>query len=252
MPINGKAPLMNFMIAGVQKAGTTALHHFLRCHPDIFMPARKELHFFNQDKATDWSAPDYAAYHQHFADASGYPLRGEATPAYCFMPKAAARIHAYNPAARLILMLRDPVSRAHSQWRMEVTRGDEDLTFSQAIREGRQREGYNLLHHSYVERGFYLGQIQRLRGLFGQDQCLILLNDDLRDDLQGVLDQCWHFLGCDAGRAPRPANSVIRPMESDPQLAPISAQDAAYLRRIYATDIAATAKAIGRDLAHWL
>ncbi|MFV0299940.1 MAG: sulfotransferase family protein [Paracoccus sp. (in: a-proteobacteria)] len=252
MPTNSNALLVNFMIVGVQKAGTTALHHFLSRHPDIFMPAKKELHFFNQDRETDWSAPDYAPYHQHFADASGYPLRGEATPAYCFMPQAAARIHAYNPAARIILMLRDPVSRAHSQWRMEVTRGKEDLSFSQAIREGRQREGYSRLHHSYVERGFYLGQIQRLHGLFGQDQCLILLNDDLRDDLQGVLDRCWRFLGCDAGLAPCLANSMIRPMESDPELAPISAEDAAYLRRIYAADIAATARAIDRDLAHWL
>ncbi|MGP3699493.1 hypothetical protein [Rhodobacter sp. NSM] len=70
----------------------------------------------------------------------------------------------------LILPLRDPVERAHSHWRMEVARGNESLSFSEAIREGRARVARNGRVFTYVERGFYGAQLERLETCFPREQ----------------------------------------------------------------------------------
>ena len=130
-------PQVNFLIAGAQKGGTTALFDYLAGFPDIAMPGTKELHFFDCE-AQDWDAPDYAAYHERFPNPAGRPC-GEATPIYSYWPNSLERIATYNPAMRLILVLRDPVQRAWSHWRMEYARGPETEPFAWCIREGRQR-----------------------------------------------------------------------------------------------------------------
>ena len=99
-----------FLIAGMQKAGTTALHHFLSKHPEVFMPTRKELHFFD-DEAIDWQAAPYSDYNDYFAAAPDWQTVGEATPIYTFWPTAMQRIACYNPGMRLIVLLRHPVGR---------------------------------------------------------------------------------------------------------------------------------------------
>src|SRR5688572_4249341 len=110
-------PRVTFLIAGVQKGGTTALFDYLGDYPDIVLADAKELHFFD-DEAQDWSAPDYGAYNARFSDPAGRPC-GEATPIYTYWPNSLERIAAYNPAMKLVVMLRDPVERAWSHWRME-------------------------------------------------------------------------------------------------------------------------------------
>ena len=102
---NGKR--VSFLIAGVQKAGTTALFDYLSEVPGLELPAVKEAHFFDDEERIDWAAPDYAPYHALF----GAPDRcwGEATPIYLYWPNALERIRAYNPAMKLILLFRDPV-----------------------------------------------------------------------------------------------------------------------------------------------
>jgi hypothetical protein len=130
-------PRVSFIVIGVQKAGTTALHDYLADDPAIGLSDVKEVHYFD-DETVDWAAPDYGAYHAHFAD-DGREIRGEATPIYVYWPNALDRIRAYNPAMRLILMLRDPVERAWSHWRMETARGVEQHSFAWCVRRGRQR-----------------------------------------------------------------------------------------------------------------
>src|ERR1700759_5079035 len=92
-----------FIIAGVQKGGTTALFDYLAETPDLSLSRVKEVHFFD-DEAQDWARPDYGAYHANFAPFDGRP-RGEATPIYLYWPKSLERIAAYNPSARLVVML---------------------------------------------------------------------------------------------------------------------------------------------------
>src|SRR5690242_9983812 len=166
-------PRGNFLIAGVQKGGTTALFDYLGDYPDIALSDEKELPFFDDDDR-DWRTPDYAAFHAHFPDPAGRPC-GEATPIYSYWPGSLERVAAYNPHMKLILVLRDPVQRAWSHWRMEYARGAETMAFGWCIREGRQRlfQAEPWGHHrefSYVERGFYAEQIERAFELFPRSQ----------------------------------------------------------------------------------
>lgn len=108
---------VSFLIAGVQKGGTTALFRYLEALGPVAMAPVKETHFFDDEKSVDWAAPDYAAYHAQFPAFDGRP-RGEATPIYIYWPHSLARIARYNPAMKLILLFRDPVERAWSQWNL--------------------------------------------------------------------------------------------------------------------------------------
>lgn len=228
---------VSFIIAGVQKGGTTALFDYLSDEPALALSSEKELHFFD-DEGQDWSTPDYAGYHGRFPDFDGRP-RGEATPIYLYWPNSLERIQAYNPAARLIVMLRDPVERAWSHWKMEFARGAEARPFAWCIREGRQRlfdaEPWGAHREfSYVERGFYGAQIARLFRLFPRDQTLVLRADTLRRDPGSAMAQVRAFLDLPPGAPPAPREvHVGRDMDYGSTL---TAADVAHLRRAYARD----------------
>lgn len=195
-----QASRVGFLVAGVQKGGTTALFDHLVEHPALSLPACKEAHFFDDEVGVDWSAPDYAPYHALFEGAAPGTLWGEATPIYIYWPNALERIRAYNPAMKLIVVLRDPVERAWSHWRMERARGTESLSFADCIRAGRARvadaadgSGAHRVH-SYVERGFYGAQIERLFANFPRQQVLLMRSDDLRGDPARILRNACDFL----------------------------------------------------------
>ncbi|WP_374469829.1 sulfotransferase domain-containing protein [Phenylobacterium sp.] len=236
----GGEPQVDFIIAGVQKGGTTALFDYLRDEPGVALPRVKEVHFFD-DEGQDWSRPDYAAYHANWeAPPDGRP-RGEATPIYVYWPNSLERIRAYNPAMKLILLLRDPVQRAWSHWRMEYARGAETEPFAWCIREGRRRllDAEPWGHHrefSYVERGFYGEQVERLFELFPRDQALILKAEDLRGDPGPALAQVRAFVGAPPGPAPAAREvHVGREMDYPSRL---TRDDVALLRRLYERDMA--------------
>lgn len=226
-----------FIVAGVQKGGTTALFDYLGEEPGLALSRVKEVHFFD-DEAVDWAAPDYGAYHAQFAPFDGRP-RGEATPIYLYWPGSLQRIRVYNPAMKLIVMLRDPVARAWSHWKMEYARGVETQPFAWCIRQGRQRlfdaEPWGVHREvSYVERGFYGEQAARLFSLFPREQVLILRSDELRGDPAAGLGAVRRFLGLADGPAPTPREvHVSAKIDYGGEL---TAQDVAHLRMVYARD----------------
>lgn len=231
------APLVSFVIAGVQKGGTTALFDYLGDYPDLALPAVKELHFFDDDRR-EWGRPDYADYHARFPPAAGRPC-GEATPIYAYWPNSLERIAAYNPAMKLIVVLRDPVQRAWSHWRMEYARGAETRPFSWCIRQGRQRlfDAEPWGHHreySYVERGFYGEQMARLYGLFPRSQVLVLTSDALRSRHAATLGEVRAFLGL--ASAPAPPSRDVHVGRAMDYPSDLTADDIAHLRRVYAPD----------------
>jgi len=228
---------VGFLIAGVQKAGTTALFDYLAEIPGLELPAVKEAHFFDDEEGVDWAAPDYAPYHGLFGDPGR--LWGEATPIYLYWPNALERIRAYNPAMRLILLFRDPVERAWSHWKMDYSRKLDPLPFALAIREGRQRlfdaEPWGFHRNfSYVERGFYGEQMERLFAIFPREQVLALRAEDLRADPAATLAQVRRFLGLAPGPAPTPRESNLG-LEMD-YGSTLTADDVGYLRSVYARD----------------
>jgi len=235
------AKRVGFLIAGVQKAGTTALFDYLAEIPGLELPAVKEAHFFDDEDRVDWAEPDYRPYHALFRNADA--LWGEATPIYLYWPNALERIRAYNPAMKLILLFRDPVERAWSHWKMEYARGKETEPFAWCIREGRARmaEGtpYPGFHrvYSYVERGFYGRQLARLLTLFPPHQLLLLASDTLKRDPTAAIGTICAFLnvapppGPIAPRISRPAADLSYPTT-------LSDSDVIFLQRQFADELA--------------
>ncbi|WP_396595195.1 sulfotransferase domain-containing protein [Brevundimonas sp. R86498] len=228
---------VGFLVAGVQKAGTTALFDHLIQHPDLVMAPVKEVHYFD-DESVDWDRPDHAAYHAAFPDGAA-GLRGEATPIYIYWPRALERIAAYNPAMRLILLFRDPVERAWSQWKMERGRTETE-PFSWCIRQGRARvsgaadgSGAHRIH-SYVERGFYGAQVRRLLALFPREQVLFLGSDSFRRDPERILGNVCNFLGIPPFGEVEPLQSHVGP--PDDKFTRMSAEDRLLLEQIFEQD----------------
>ncbi len=248
---------VDFFIAGAQKAGTTALDAMLRRHPALQMAAdldarkpHKEAHFFN-DEAIDWVNPDSGGLHRFFNWDTDI-IRGEATPAYLYWPRSLERIHAYNANARIIVGLRHPVFRAHSQWRMEIERRHDTLDFSTAIRAGRERlrqapHGAHLVY-SYVERGYYDEQIARLLDLFPRDQVFFFRTDALWSDPRSVTVDVQRFLG--VAQAPIADVGYVVPTPSSPAAA-MSAADRALLNAEYTPRYAELERLTGFDLSDW-
>ena len=231
---------VEFLVAGVQKGGTTALFEYLREMPGLQLPDIKEAHFFDDEERVDWSRPDYRPYHALFADDGR--MWGEATPIYLYWPNCLERIAAYNPAMKLILLFRDPIERAWSHWKMEYAKGKETRPFAWCIREGRARldpgDPAAPGHHrvfSYVERGYYGRQVAHLLTLFPRGQCLFLQSEMLRDAPGTALQQICGFLG-----QPAPAEIVAKmvhsALERDYGFA-LQANDRALLADLYASDL---------------
>lgn len=190
---------VNFLIAGAQKGGTSALAAFLSRHPEIFMAEKKELHFFDRNKHFRFGRRRYERYHRHFEGANGQAAVGEATPNYLYWKPAPRRIHEYNPDIRLVFILRNPIERAQSHWAMNRKNGIEPYDFEKALRMERLRALRAFprqdRRYSYVDRGFYSRQIERVRAHFAPDQLLFLKNDDLRDAHDETLGRVYEFLG---------------------------------------------------------
>lgn len=242
-------PLVSFAVIGVQKGGTSALFHFLSQHPQIGVPMQKELHFFDDD-SRPWKLRSYRDYHHYFRRSRG-SIRGEATPSYIWWPGALERLAAYNPDMRIIVLFRDPVMRAHAHWRMNRQRGHEVLDFATAIRAGRQRlmvggpRSRAMRRFSYVERGLYGVQAQRVLEHFRRDQVLMLRQEDLSADHRGTLAQVFDFLGVADHPVPRE-----RVFENNLRV-PLEEQDAAYLAALYAEDMACFSRLTGVDTSAW-
>jgi hypothetical protein len=247
-------PLVDFLVAGVQKGGTTALFHYLSALPGLQMAPAKEVHFFDDETGVDWDRPDYRRLHAAFPDADGRP-RGEATPIYLYWPNCLERIARYNPAMRLVLLFRDPVERAWSQWKMEYARGWETEPFAWCVREGRRRvdcreaPGFHRVF-SYVERGFYGAQLSKALSIFPREQVLALRSEDLDARPGETLGRICHFVGAPPPEAPvRPRRELIaKDMDYG---APISAADRAYLREVFAEDLMRFAAVSGLDVGAW-
>ena len=246
----GIRPRVSFVVVGAQKSGTTALFHFLSQHPDIVVPDAKELHFFDDD-SLNWDRPNYRLYERRFRKAKNTGLLGEATPCYIYWPQALERLYDYNPRVKVIALFRDPVERAHAQWRMIRGRGVEDLSFSEAIREGRKRleglplEDPALRRLAYVERGFYAWQVERLLDIFPRRHTLLLRQEDLSDAHDETLSRVLDFLGVRDMAIPQSRVFVGE------DTAPPSPEDVAYLSELYADDVARFTALTGLDTSAW-
>ncbi|PSQ95850.1 MAG: deacetylase [Bacteroidetes bacterium SW_9_63_38] len=138
---------VNLFIIGINKAGTNWLNNFLAQHPDVFMSDVKEFNFFNNRESGTETLDEY---HRYFPFSDGYDYYGEASAHYYEDEAVASRIHAYNPSAKLLAVVRDPIDRLRSQYRYHKQLGviDEDTTLEEALTE----KDPALLRDSHYER----------------------------------------------------------------------------------------------------
>ena len=194
--------LPDFVIIGTAKAGTTSLYSLVAQHPEIVPAIRKEVNYFQLHYGLD--SPWYRSHFptkasRFFSRISGRNLlTGEASPTYLFYPLAPGRMKEIMPDVKLIMILRNPVDRAHSQHQMKVRDKIEPLSFEEATETEEKRcaaNKGNFLHYSYLARGLYAEQLENWFSHYDRDRFLILAYEDFRNDRQRSLDQVFEFLG---------------------------------------------------------
>lgn len=187
---------IRFLIVGAEKSGTTWLADMLRQHPRVFIPAQKELHYFNSrlDEAPELENYNVTKplewYLDFYRPAPAGRTLGEACPAYLWDESAAQRIHAFNPDVRILMILRNPVERFFSAYRYAIQRGILSAGAPETILEQHRA----LL----LERGFYYRQVKRYLDVFPRSQVGVFWYDDLRRDSRAFLLSAEKFLGLEA------------------------------------------------------
>jgi hypothetical protein len=242
---------VGFVVAGTQKGGTTALATFLLEHPEIALSTAKEPHFFDTEENFTAQPVDYAPYHAMYAPRPGQRLLGDRTPIYMYWSPAPQRIADYNPAMKWIMLLRNPVTRAYSQWNMEVKQGRDTLPFEVAVRTESERCRATLpLQHrrwSYVDRGRYSVQLRRIAQHFPAAQMLVLKSEVLYADPAAALTRVSEFLGI--GPFPHMARREVFALPYD---APMTESARSYLCDTLAPDIREVEQMLGWDCSDWL
>lgn len=212
-------PAPTFLILGAPKCGTTALHHALSRHPDVFMAPDKDPLYFELDAEYDLGPATY--WERHFATWRGEAAVGEARPTKLMLPFVPDRVLRSFPDIRLVAILRDPADRAFSHWWMRRCNGLEPMEFAEALEAnaaaidaGRTFEGPAGIdawrEHLdpgirtapvYLEFGNYAVQLERWRERFGPERIRVLFFDDWKLDPERVLRGLFGFLGVDPDRA---------------------------------------------------
>ena len=193
--------LPDFLGIGTQKGGTTYLYELLKQHPQVFLANPKEQHFFSLHwhRGSDW-------YRNQFDEAAAGQICGEITPYYMFHPEAPSRIASLLPKVKLVVLLRDPVERALSQYFHSYRLGLEHLNLEGAFSEESRRliacaetlkKGLpHLSHqqHSYLSRSRYEEQLPHFNLFFTSDQILLLRSEDLFAAPSATWEKITNFL----------------------------------------------------------
>lgn len=278
----------NFLIVGANKGGTTSLFHYLTEHPEVFRPDIKEPMFFNYYQCqeedgnfrTQKVIKNIASYHKLFEGSEAFKAVGEASTSYLANPFCAAHIYDYNPKMKLIAILRNPIDRAFSNYLMYVRWGQEKRSFTKAVRD--ELNGRDLPQgKQYIYLGHYLESLETYQNIFGKEQLLVLLNEDLNKNPETTYRTICRYLEIDEEFVPnfnkrlntndkveiRPAYKLLKSINAKwhiTKLIPkslkrgiqkkpgMNAKDRALLTSIYKDEIMELSKFLNRDLSHWL
>lgn len=242
-------PAPDFLIIGAKRGGTTSFYFDLLEHPSIlrlFPPpispwkkdATKGVHYFdsNFDQGSRW----YRSYMPTSASRRVVTVRrgeravaGEASPYYLFHPAVAARAHESVPAARIIVLLRDPVMRTYSHWKERRRGGAEALDFQAALAAEPERldgERRRLFHdatyrsyaweqQSYATQSLYAESLRPWIERFGRDNVHCVISEEYYEDPARVLRDVDSFLGLTSRKSARGiVRNAANGLRLDPQI----------------------------------
>lgn len=235
----------NFLCIGAQKAGTSSLKNYLNQHPDIFV-AKKELHFFDKEKNLKLGAEDFKRYEEFFP--RDKKLVGEKTPSYSHLEYAMERIYQYAPNIRLILLLREPVSRAYSQYNMYQ---DLKIPVSGLYEElfKKQELPLSLLTSNgknFITRGYYAEQIKFILKRFPKKNLYISIAEEIKKEKQSEYNKIFAFLGVEPVPLNLQVDANVRTYR-EPLPPPIFTK----LREIYKPHNQELYKILGREIPSW-
>ncbi|EGK89477.1 tetratricopeptide repeat protein [Microcoleus vaginatus PCC 9802] len=187
----------NFIIIGSQRCGTTSLYTYLAQHPQILTPIKKEMDFFSWhfERGIDW----YLAHFPPMPPGEQF-LTGEASPSYFDSREAPERLYSLFPEAKLIVLLRNPVDRAISQFYRLTGLNWEARSLDRVISDEIERLSQNPEYiigeepGNYLARGRYIEFIKNWRAFFPQEQLLILKSEDFYADAATTVKQVLEFL----------------------------------------------------------
>jgi hypothetical protein len=313
------AHLPNFFIVGAPKAGTTSLYHHLRGHPDVYMSPMKETSYFADEIRFEKLVPELQAvgrrssrelrsyldsptlddrfggiitewsdYLRLFEQVANEAAIGEATPGYLWSPTAVRKIAKTFPNAKIIMILRNPIERAFSQFLQMSNTGSYALSFDEHIEaclRNRRTDQLSMVY-PFLEYGLYGEQVQRYRDAFPPSQIGIWLYEETL--VPGFLRAVYEFLGVDGNFVPdttqrhleqripripyvnrllsRPGVGAglkrciparIRPMVQRAIYRPrrsmaMSSHAREALLAFYREDVLTLGMKLGKDLSHWL
>lgn len=249
---------LSFLGIGAQKAGTTWLHKMLRLHPDIGMPEQKELHFWDRESP---DATSIAAYRSLFLHLHGR-ARGEITPSYAMLPRERiALVRRAFPEVRLIYILRNPVERAWSQAKMELSR-----RFPTGVPTDFRLYPWleiQFRSESSLARGDYAACLRNWLMEFPREQLQVSTYEELRQAPRDFLETCSGHIGVDAGFYTRVTDEQLAdriypeleilgiPRLELPEMPP--PEHIPLLIELYKTRIGACEEILGREFAGlWL
>jgi hypothetical protein len=214
----------NFFLVGAAKAGTTSLRVYLSQHPQVFFPRIREPHFFTQvtlsrrQRLLYETVTDRSKYLHLFKGARRFEVVGDASPSYLWHPEVPARIRQLIPDAKIAMILRDPVERAHSHYLMDYREGVENLDFYEALVHDmcRSDRGWGI-SSLYFELGLYARQVRRYLETFPPHRVMILFFEDFSRDVKRALNDLAGFLHLDSSATDRIDTSKVHNAYAEPR-----------------------------------
>ena len=219
MPAKESVFLPNLFLLGAAKCGTTTLHAYLDDLPDVCMSRPKEPFFFEAE--FERGLGFYRE--RYFAHWRGEPVIGDARHRNLYLPYVPERIHAVNPRAKLLVLVRNPIERAFSHWYHYHWQHRDPLGFWEAIQadwkriqaglrydtpeeiaeharhlgpDERGNTGYGI-YRTYLDSGYYYQQIKRYLALYPAENLRVILFEDLVSHPQDIVSELVEFLAMD-------------------------------------------------------
>ena len=175
----------SFICVGAKKCGTTWLSEALREHPDIFVSNPKEIGFFSNESRFN-KGPVY--YNAFFKNANNFLASGEFSPAYLTLRKCAKRIFEYDKDLKIIILVRNPIERFFSDWKMyNRTRGEVRLDL-------KKLESLITSRSSLLTDGLYFDLIKQYLAFFPTHQIIILTQEEMSSNPKNLLKKVYRFL----------------------------------------------------------
>ena len=203
--------LPDYLIIGAAKSGTSSLYEYLNHHPSIIPCVVKEPNYFTvyYDRGLDWYKSCFPFKIQKIITQGQKFIVGEATARYYWYPFATERAHSVVPEAKIILLLRNPIDRSYSHYKMRFNNRKVKQSFEEEIRdELKNLEGewekmlndksyfsFKFNSNGYLSKGLYINYIKKWFEFYPKNQILVIKAEDFFSDPEKITNETLEFLG---------------------------------------------------------